>query len=343
MSVLFTDDFESYAVRSVGSDAPLGTTWECYQVGIEVGTGHGGSKAAVSYQGALSHGGVNVPLSIRWGRTVVWTYRLSVAELAARGRDSGFYRGLIMQVAAIDEVASNQSGFGVMNDPLGTQGWTAGFPNSMWLWMNWRAADGSNAHLYVHSPACVVDSTWQKFDWRWKLSTVKPTSPFLNANGCAQLYVDDTLVLDQHDLFITLRDNTGPTVLNQWTGCAYALGGFLDDVAISNETNLLCPDTGSAIITLAPVTVVARAITPSVVGPSQPASSPTLGTCCESPNTPTEPQSPEPGDTPPAEGWTPYCTPGSGTLPTAAAAVVPSMTGVRDARHFVSIDFQVFE
>lgn len=252
MSVLLTENFEAYAVRGI-SDAALGV-WSCYQVGLEAGTGHGGSKAAVSYQGALSIAGLNSPVTARWGRTVAWNYRLSIAELAARGRGSQFYRGINIQpTPAVYDGA--YMGFGLTNDPSGAS-FGSGHPNDMVLWTNWRAGDGSTGQFVTYStPNIVVDSVWQQYDFRWKLSSVSATSPFLNADGCVQLYVDSVLVLDTHGLYLTLYNNTGPTVLNQWDGVYYALGGLVDDVTISNDA-LVCADQSVLLATIPPTVVM---------------------------------------------------------------------------------------
>ena len=236
MAVLLTDTFESYAARGI-SDAALGS-WDCYQIGLEAGTGHGGSKAAVSYQGALSQAGVNSPPETRWGNTVVWAYRFSVAELAARGRDALFYRGINIQPA---KTGSSQShaGFGVLNDALGTQ-FGAGHPNDMALFVNWRAIDGSFGRYRTWSSPVVVDSLWQHYDFRWKLSTVGTSGLYLNPDGCVQLYVDGLLVIDASGLLLTLWNNTGPTVANIWDGCYYGVCGLIDDLALSNDDLGLC-------------------------------------------------------------------------------------------------------
>jgi hypothetical protein len=235
---LLTEDFEAYATRAI-SDADLGA-WSCYQIGLEAGTGHTGSKAAVSYQGALQHYVVNTPPLTRWGRTVVWAYRFSAAELTARGRDpSTYYHGINIQPAPTIGYAGDHSGFGVLNDTHALYG--AGDPDDMVVWTYWRTLTGTTGTYTARASNVVVDSVWQKFDFRWKLSTVGTSGLFLEANGCVQLLVDDVVVLDLTGLLVTLADNTGPSVENSWDGVYYAFGGLVDDLSISNES-AICPD-----------------------------------------------------------------------------------------------------
>jgi hypothetical protein len=232
-TTLLTEDFESYAPRAFNNDTNLGA-WTCYQIGVASGVDPNLRQAASGVQGALQQ---SLGAGAAAGRCMAWGYRFSVAELTAMGRNSAFCHGLSIQPQAASAYSDETIGrFGFYNDnpyPLAPTRDVVFYANRL------DANGGSVAPHTTRVSNVYVDSAWQKFDFRWSLSTLDG-SGYMNADGTAQLFVDDVQVLDESGLYLALRDNwsdwraTGRLVTtNVWDGIYFSFGGYLDDVTVS--------------------------------------------------------------------------------------------------------------
>jgi hypothetical protein len=254
MPIVLTDNFESYAPHTGSSglepdgihghcDLFVIGPWTSYQSEIEAGVGRSGSQAIYSKQGAIQQYGLNGISTSLSGRAVVYATRHSIAQLLAWNYSAGFHHGLTIQPTATQAIDSTEftARFGFYNDINGA----THLGDDLVFYTNWTEPGGAHHTFTFRAANIYKDSTWQKFEFRWRMSSVTNDGLFVNPDGAVCIYVDDVRVVNQSGLYLTLRDDWatygGPGAANYWDGTYYALGGYLDDVMVDNNGFLGCP------------------------------------------------------------------------------------------------------
>lgn len=245
MSILTTDDFESYTLGTGGSNSHIGP-WGANGATVRNSSafypgGHGGGQGVFGnisngiIRPSSNFGASTADLNATWepsGRAIVWSFRWTTAR---SGSSSRYGHAAIRPTPPFGTTPNTL--FGISHYVATSNGVDPGAgPNDIVLFSKYYNASSVLTTVTSRATGVLADEVWQKFDLRWKVSSVAGSAPYLNPDGRMQLYVDDVLVLDVSGWYLTAIDNNAPIATNKWSGVRFGpYTGYIDDVYLDNE------------------------------------------------------------------------------------------------------------
>lgn len=221
MATLLTDNFESYGLGFDTLNPPWDVNPSTTQGSVEAGVGRSGSKA-VSLVSAMQI------LHVNPGGGIVPYFDATVWAMRTSGVPQGFDPLRFNSRTGLEISMGTDVGFiAFYSDPDAPAD------------LAFYATSDPGAALTV--PNVYKDDVYQKFRMRVRLSTVNVTGTGVNADGCAQVWVDDVSVVALQGLTLyATADWTSASSPNRWEAIYLSAFGYVDDVSLNNNA-FTCP------------------------------------------------------------------------------------------------------